>query len=196
MSGTGSSDWPAGASGAARQPSLELRCALGECSLGSVLAARTPRGLWALWLGDSPEATLEALRARWPRVEFVIDPDEASRTLMARLLPALEQPADAPQRLADLPLDVPGTPLQQRVWRALRALPPGAPVSYAELARRLGVPRAVRAVAGAIAANPLAVMVPCHRVVRGDGSLAGFRWGLERKRELLRREALAAGRAT
>jgi len=196
MSGTGSYDRPAGAAGAARQPALVLRCALGECSLGTVLAARTLRGLRALWLGDDPEVTLETLRARWPRAEFVIDPDEASRTLMARLLPALEQPAKAPQQLADLPLDVPGTPLQQRVWQALRGLPPGAPVSYAELARRLGMPRAVRAVAGAIAANPLAVIVPCHRVVRGDGSLAGFRWGIERKRELLRREALAAGRAT
>jgi AraC family transcriptional regulator of adaptative response/methylated-DNA-[protein]-cysteine methyltransferase len=193
MSGTGSSDRLAGASGACGKGPVVLRCALGECSLGTVLAARTERGLRALWLGDDPHATREALRARWPRAELVMEPEPQGRALMARLVAALEQPAQAPQRLADLPVDVPGTALQQRVWQALRALPPGAPVSYAELARRLGVPRAVRAVAGAIAANPLAVMVPCHRVVRGDGSLAGFRWGIERKRELLRREALAAG---
>lgn len=192
MSGTGSSDRLAGTSG---ERPVVLRCALGECSLGTVLAARTERGLRALWLGDDPDATREALRARWPRVELVMEPEPQGRELMARLLVALEQPAQAPQQLADLPVDVPGTALQQRVWQALRALPPGAPVSYAELARRLGVPRAVRAVAGAIAANPLAVMVPCHRVVRGDGSLAGFRWGIERKRELLRREALAVRRA-
>jgi AraC family transcriptional regulator of adaptative response/methylated-DNA-[protein]-cysteine methyltransferase len=192
MSGTGSSDRLAGTSG---ERPVVLRCALGECSLGTVLAARTERGLRALWLGDDPDATREALRARWPRVELVMEPEPQGRELMARLLVALEQPAQAPQQLADLPVDVPGTALQQRVWQALRALPPGAPVSYAELARRLGVPRAVRAVAGAIAANPLAVMVPCHRVVRGDGSLAGFRWGIERKRELLRREAMAVRRA-
>jgi AraC family transcriptional regulator of adaptative response/methylated-DNA-[protein]-cysteine methyltransferase len=192
MSGMGSSDRLAGTSG---ERPVVLRCALGECSLGTVLAARTERGLRALWLGDDPDATREALRARWPRVELVMEPEPQGRELMARLLVALEQPAQAPQQLADLPVDVPGTALQQRVWQALRALPPGAPVSYAELARRLGVPRAVRAVAGAIAANPLAVMVPCHRVVRGDGSLAGFRWGIERKRELLRREAMAVRRA-
>jgi AraC family transcriptional regulator of adaptative response/methylated-DNA-[protein]-cysteine methyltransferase len=192
MSGMGSSDRLAGTSG---ERPVVLRCALGECSLGTVLAARTERGLRALWLGDDPDATREALRARWPRVELVMEPEPQGRALMARLLVALEQPAQAPQQLADLPVDVPGTALQQRVWQALRALPPGAPVSYAELARRLGVPRAVRAVAGAIAANPLAVMVPCHRVVRGDGSLAGFRWGIERKRELLRREAMAVRRA-
>jgi AraC family transcriptional regulator of adaptative response/methylated-DNA-[protein]-cysteine methyltransferase len=192
MSGTGSSDRLAGTSG---ERPVVLCCALGECSLGTVLAARTERGLRALWLGDDPDATREALRARWPRVELVMEPEPQGRALMARLLVALERPAQAPQQLADLPVDVPGTALQQRVWQALRALPPGAPVSYAELARRLGVPRAVRAVAGAIAANPLAVMVPCHRVVRGDGSLAGFRWGIERKRELLRREALAVRRA-
>jgi AraC family transcriptional regulator of adaptative response/methylated-DNA-[protein]-cysteine methyltransferase len=192
MSGTGSSDRLADTSG---ERPVVLRCALGECSLGTVLAARTERGLRALWLGDDPDATREALRARWPRVELVMEPEPQGRALMARLLVALEQPAQASQQLADLPVDVPGTALQQRVWQALRALPPGAPVSYAELARRLGVPRAVRAVAGAIAANPLAVMVPCHRVVRGDGSLAGFRWGIERKRELLRREAMAVRRA-
>ena len=179
--------------GSARTGPLALRCMLGECSLGSVLVARSERGLRALWLGDEPQSLLTALQVRWPRasLEMALAPDDPA--LMARLLAALEAPAQAPQQLADLPTDVDGTPLQQRVWQALRALPAGAPVSYTELARRLGLPRAVRAVAGAIAANPLAVMVPCHRVVRADGGLAGFRWGIERKRELLRREAQAVG---
>jgi AraC family transcriptional regulator of adaptative response/methylated-DNA-[protein]-cysteine methyltransferase len=162
----------------------EIRFAVGESCLGSILVARSPMGVCAILLGDDADALVRELQDRFPRATLVGD-DPAFDRLVAQVVGLVE----APGLGADLPLDVRGTAFQQRVWQALREVPPGATVTYAELARRIGSPRAVRAVAGACAANPLAVAIPCHRVVRTDGGLAGYRWGVERKRELLAREA-------
>jgi AraC family transcriptional regulator of adaptative response/methylated-DNA-[protein]-cysteine methyltransferase len=140
----------------------------------------------AILLGDDPDALLAQLQQRFPRGA----PDRRRcglRTARGQVVGFVE----APRIGLALPLDMRGTAFQQRVWQALRDIPPGETLSYAELARRIGAPRAVRAVAGACAANPLAVAIPCHRVVRSDGALAGYRWGIERKRALLEREAKA-----
>lgn len=161
-----------------------IRFAVGECSLGSILVAASPRGVCAILLGDDPEALLRDLEARFPRAQLLGGDGEFER-LVATVVGFVEQPALG----LDLPLDVRGTAFQQRVWQALRAIPAGATASYAEVAQRIGAPRAVRAVAQACAANALAVAIPCHRVVRNDGSLSGYRWGVERKRALLAREA-------
>jgi AraC family transcriptional regulator of adaptative response/methylated-DNA-[protein]-cysteine methyltransferase len=126
------------------------------------------------------------LQDRFPRAQLVgAEPD--FERLVARVVALVEAPDEA----ADLPLDVRGTAFQQRVWQALRAIPPGKTVSYSEVAERIGAPRSVRAVASAVASNVIAVAIPCHRVVRVDGSLSGYRWGVERKRALLEREAVA-----
>lgn len=172
-------------------PALRLRCVLGECSLGRVLVASSRAGVRAIALADGHEELLDELRGRWPSAALRIADDATDRALLARVTAALEQPARAQALLADLPRDTPGSAFRQRVWQALLALPPGAPTTYTRLAQGLGLPLAVRAVASACAANPLAVWVPCHRVVRSDGSLAGYRWGLARKAALLRREAQA-----
>ncbi|WP_211091354.1 bifunctional DNA-binding transcriptional regulator/O6-methylguanine-DNA methyltransferase Ada [Pseudothauera rhizosphaerae] len=161
----------------------EIRFALGQCSLGAILVARSVRGVCAIALGDDPQALLDELQARFPAATL-IGADADFEALVARVVGLVEAPATG----ADLPLDIRGTAFQQRVWQALRRIPPGETVSYAELARRIGAPAAVRAVAGACAANPLAVAIPCHRVVRSDGGLAGYRWGVARKRALLERE--------
>lgn len=163
---------------------LEIRFALGECSLGSILVAATAKGVCAILLGDDPEALVHDLERRFARARL-IGADADFERLVAQVVGLVEQPRLA----AALPLDIRGTAFQQRVWQALAAIPAGSTRSYAELADALGAPRAVRAVASACAANPLAVAIPCHRVVRGDGGLAGYRWGVERKRELLAREA-------
>lgn len=160
-----------------------IRFAIAQSSLGAVLVASSWRGVCACLLGDDPEALLADLERRFPRAELVGADDGDERTV-ALVLGLIEEPG----RGLDLPLDLRGTAFQQRVWQALRRVPAGRTVSYAELAEALGAPRAVRAVAGACAANPVAVAVPCHRVVRRDGGLSGYRWGVERKRELLRRE--------
>jgi AraC family transcriptional regulator of adaptative response/methylated-DNA-[protein]-cysteine methyltransferase len=162
----------------------EIRFAVGECSLGSILVARSERGVCAILLGDDPDALARDLQDRFPRATL-IGGDAAFEDLVARVVGFVE----APRLGLDLPLDVRGTAFQQRVWHALREIPAGATVSYRDLARRIGSPRSVRAVAHACASNPLAVAIPCHRVVRSDGGLAGYRWGVERKRALLRREA-------
>ena len=164
----------------------EIRFAVGECSLGSILVAQSARGVCAILLGDDPDSLLAQLQQRFPAAQL-IGGDAAFENLVARVVGFVE----APRLGLDLPLDMRGTAFQQRVWQALRKIPPGETLSYAELARRIGAPRAVRAVAGACAANPLAVAIPCHRVVRRDGALAGYRWGIERKRALLEREAKA-----
>ena len=163
-----------------------IRFALGECSLGTILVAATERGVCAISLGDDPEALLRALQDRFPRAEL-IGGDRDFETLVAKVVGLVERPAER----ADLPLDIRGTAFQQRVWRALTQIPPGTTLSYTELAHRVGAPKAVRAVAGACAANTLAVAIPCHRVVRNDGTISGYRWGVERKRTLLEREARA-----
>ncbi|HET8622666.1 MAG TPA: bifunctional DNA-binding transcriptional regulator/O6-methylguanine-DNA methyltransferase Ada [Gemmatimonadales bacterium] len=164
----------------------EIRFAVGECSLGSVLVARSGQGVCAILLGDDPDQLARTLQERFPRAEL-IGGDPAFEELVAKVIGIVE----APSHGLDLPLDVRGTAFQQRVWRALRDVPAGATVSYAEIAKRIGAPTAVRAVAQACSANPLAVAIPCHRVVRTDGALSGYRWGVERKRALLAREARA-----
>jgi AraC family transcriptional regulator of adaptative response/methylated-DNA-[protein]-cysteine methyltransferase len=164
----------------------EIRFAVGECSLGSILVARSARGVCAIMIGDDPQALARELQDRFPKALLVGD-DARFEQWVARVIGFVEQP-----RLGlDLPLDVRGTVFQRRVWDALRKIPVGRTVSYSDIARRIGAPKSVRAVAQAIAANPLAVAIPCHRVIRSDGALCGYRWGVERKRALLDREAKA-----
>lgn len=160
-----------------------IRFAVGHCSLGAVLVAQSSKGLCAILLGDDPDALVHELRAQFPRAD-IIGGDADFQTLVAQVVAFVE----APGRGLDLPLDVRGTAFQYRVWQELRCIPAGSTATYTEIARRMGAPSAVRAVAAACAANPLAVAIPCHRVVRTDGSLAGYRWGLVRKAALLRRE--------
>jgi AraC family transcriptional regulator, regulatory protein of adaptative response / methylated-DNA-[protein]-cysteine methyltransferase len=162
----------------------EIRFAIGECSLGSILVASSDRGVCAIMLGDDPEALARDLQERFPRAEL-IGGDAEFEELVAKVVGFIE----APGLGLDLPLDVQGTAFQQRVWEALLEIPAGRTATYGEIAARIGAPRAVRAVAGACAANPVAVAIPCHRVVRTDGSLSGYRWGVERKRALLARES-------
>ena len=164
-----------------------LRFALHPCSLGTVLVAASALGIAAILIGDDPRALADDLRRRFPQADLV-GGDAAFEEQVAQVVGFVE----APGLGLDLPLDVRGTAFQQRVWETLRAIPPGATASYAEIAARVGVPAGVRAVAGACAANALAVAIPCHRVVRSDGGLSGYRWGVERKRALLEREAREA----
>ena len=161
-----------------------IHFAVGECSLGSVLVAATDRGVCAILLGDDPEALLRNLQDRFSKAQLV-GGDRDFERLVAKVVGLVEAPALG----LDLPLHVRGTAFQQRVWQALRDIPAGSTASYTEIARRIGAPKAVRGVAQACAANALAVAIPCHRVVRTDGTLAGYRWGVERKRVLLEREA-------
>ena len=171
-------------------PTVYRRGAAGEtihfgvamCYLGWVLAAATQRGLCAIDLGDNPAELEAGLRSRFPNAEIVRDADFDG--WMQQIVAFL----DAPQRGLSLPLDIQGTAFQRRVWAALREIPAGATLSYTDVAERIGEPDAVRAVAGACAANKLAVAIPCHRVVRKDGDLSGYRWGIERKRRLLAHE--------
>jgi AraC family transcriptional regulator of adaptative response/methylated-DNA-[protein]-cysteine methyltransferase len=161
-----------------------IRFAVAACSLGALLVAATGKGICSILLGDDPDALVRDLQDRFPRAELIgAEPDfEAT---VAQVVAFVE----APRIGLDLPLDLRGTAFQQRVWQALRRIPAGRTVGYAELAAQLGMPQGARAVAGACAANPLAIAVPCHRVVRNDGSISGYRWGVERKKSLLDREA-------
>jgi AraC family transcriptional regulator of adaptative response/methylated-DNA-[protein]-cysteine methyltransferase len=164
-----------------------LEVATAPCALGTVLVARSARGIYAIQLGDSPEsvrADFEATLA--PGFRSV----EASQRMQADLAGVLEL-LRHPSRPFPLPLDLRGTPFQREVWEALRRVPSGATVSYLELAQRIGRPSAVRAVAQACGANRLAVAVPCHRVVRHNGDLGGYHWGIERKQALLAQERSA-----
>jgi AraC family transcriptional regulator of adaptative response/methylated-DNA-[protein]-cysteine methyltransferase len=161
-----------------------VRFAVGACSLGTILVAASDRGVCAIFLGDDPDTLVRDLQDRFPRAELV-GGDAAFEQLVAQVVGFV----DSPMRSLDLPLDVRGTAFQQRVWQALQTVPPGSTSSYADIARRIGMPQSARAVARACAANPLAVAIPCHRVVRTDGALSGYRWGIERKRALLDREA-------
>ena len=164
----------------------DIRFAVAQCSLGPVLVAATQAGVCAVQFGETAEALVHDLQDRFAKANLV-GADRHFERLVAEVIEAVETPG----RNLDLPLDVRGTAFQQRVWQALRAIPLGRTASYAEIAAAIGMPRAVRAVAGACAANPVAIAIPCHRVVRTDGSLSGYRWGVERKRTLLEREALA-----
>jgi len=161
-----------------------IRFAIGECFLGSFLVAATEKGVCAILLGDDPDAMLRELQDRFPNARL-IGGDGDFETLVAKVLSFIETPAKG----LDLPLDIRGTAFQQRVWQALREIPAGTTVSYTDIADRLGSPNAVRAVAGACAANNIGIAIPCHRVVRKDGNLSGYYWGIERKRKLLQREA-------
>ncbi len=161
-----------------------IRFAVGQCRLGAILVAESEAGVCAVSLGDDPNALVRELQDRFPNATLSGgDADFEKR--VARVVGAVEAPGVG----LDLPLDVRGTAFQQRVWDALRHIPAGETLTYAEVAERIGAPKAVRAVAGACAANTLAVLIPCHRVVRTDGSLSGYRWGVERKRRLLDAEA-------
>jgi AraC family transcriptional regulator of adaptative response/methylated-DNA-[protein]-cysteine methyltransferase len=164
----------------------EIRFAIGECSLGSILVATSDRGVCAILLGDDPDELARDLQDRFPRANL-IGGDAEFEELVAKVIGFVEAPGIG----LDLPLDVRGTAFQQRVWQALREIPAGATASYADIATRIGSPNAVRAVAQACAANTLAVAIPCHRVVRNNGALSGYRWGVERKRALLEKEAHA-----
>jgi AraC family transcriptional regulator of adaptative response/methylated-DNA-[protein]-cysteine methyltransferase len=163
-----------------------LRFALGETSLGSILVAASDIGVAVIRFGDDPAALLREFQDRFPNAKLVGGDAEFER-VVAQVVGAVEHPSAG----LDLPLDVRGTFFQQRVWQALREIPAGKTASYSEIAERLGAPKAARAVAGACAANPVAVAIPCHRVVRNDGALSGYRWGVERKRALVDREAAA-----
>ena len=160
-----------------------IRFAIGECSLGSILVAQSERGVCAILLGDDPDALARDLQDRFPEANLV-GADSEFESLVAQVVGFIEAPAVG----LTLPLDVRGTAFQQRVWQALQEIPAGTTATYSEIAQRLGHPKSVRAVAQACAANPVAVAIPCHRVVRLDGALAGYRWGVERKRALLARE--------
>ena len=162
----------------------EIRFAVGECSLGSILVAQSERGVCAILLGDDPDALARDLQDRFPKAALV-GGDAAFERLVAQVVGFV----DAPRIGLDLPLDIRGTAFQRRVWEALREIPAGETASYADIARRIGAPKSVRAVAQACGANALAVAIPCHRVVRSDGGLSGYRWGVERKQALLEAEA-------
>jgi AraC family transcriptional regulator, regulatory protein of adaptative response / methylated-DNA-[protein]-cysteine methyltransferase len=162
---------------------IDIRFAVGQCSLGAILVACTDRGICAITLGDDPDKLIHDLQDRFPKAGL-IGGDGDFEQLVARVVGFVE----APRTGLDLPLDIRGTAFQQRVWQALREIPIGQTASYAEIASRIGEPKAARAVALACGANPVAVAIPCHRVIKNDGSLSGYRWGVERKRALLEKE--------
>jgi len=168
---------------------IVIRFAVGECSLGSIMVASTARGVCAISLGDDPDALVRELQDRFAKAELV-GGDKSFEEMVARVVGFVEAPGVG----WDLPLDVRGTAFQQRVWQALRRIPAGQTTSYSDIAKRIGSPRAVRAVAQACAANAIAVAIPCHRVIKTDGGISGYRWGVERKSALLQRERLGRGR--
>lgn len=161
----------------------EIRFAVGQCSLGAILVAQSQRGVCAILLGDDPDKLVRDLQDQFAQAQLV-GADRHFEQLIAQVVGFIEAPALG----LDLPLDLRGTAFQERVWRALRDIPLGSTASYAQIAERIGAPKSFRAVAQACGANCLAVAIPCHRVVRSDGELSGYRWGVERKRQLLERE--------
>ncbi len=160
--------------------------AIGECSLGSVLVACSKIGVCAILLGDEPEQLLQDLQDRFPNAEL-LGGDTAFEGLVAQVVGFI----DNREAKFELPLDIQGTAFQERVWRALCLIPAGTTATYAEIAQAIGAPNSHRAVAQACGANKIAIAIPCHRVVRSDGSLSGYRWGIERKRSLLTAEDAA-----
>ncbi len=168
----------------------EIRFAIGQSSLGAILVAQSAIGVCAILLGDDPELLLRDLQDRFPKAHLIGGDADFEQTV-ARVVGFIE----APRIGLSLPLDLRGTAFQQRVWQALRDIPVGQTASYSDIAQRIGAPNSVRAVARACAANPVALAVPCHRVLRIDGGISGYRWGVERKRALLAREASASNEA-
>lgn len=162
----------------------DIRFDIGSSTLGQVLVALNDKGICAILLGDSVAAVKRDLRARFPHAGL-----EQDAARLARVLPKVLAFVDGRSATLELPLDPAGTEFQQRVWRALRGIPSGKTASYADIARRIEAPKSFRAVAQACGANPIALAIPCHRVVRNDGALSGYRWGVARKRTLLEREA-------
>ncbi|RTZ45587.1 bifunctional DNA-binding transcriptional regulator/O6-methylguanine-DNA methyltransferase Ada [Candidimonas sp. SYP-B2681] len=162
---------------------IDIRFAVGECSLGAILVAQSHQGICAILMSDNPDQLARDLQDQFPKANL-IGGDSDFEQWVAKVVGLIEAPALG----LSLPLDVQGTAFQKRVWQALLAIPVGETASYSQIAARIGMPKAVRAVASACAANHLAVAIPCHRVVRSDGALSGYRWGVERKRELLERE--------
>lgn len=162
----------------------DILFAVGECSLGSILVAQSHKGVCSILIGDDPDKLLEDLQDQFPKANLIGNKREFEN-LVAKVVGLVEKP----ELGFDLPLDIQGTAFQQRVWRALQQIPLGSTATYTDIANQIGMPKAVRAVAHACGANTLAVAIPCHRVIRNDGSLAGYRWGVERKRVLLEREA-------
>jgi AraC family transcriptional regulator, regulatory protein of adaptative response / methylated-DNA-[protein]-cysteine methyltransferase len=160
--------------------------AIGACSLGAILVAQSERGICSILIGDDPSILIRNLQDRFPKANL-IGGEKGYEDMVAKVVGLIEKPGAG----LDLPLDIRGTAFQQRVWKALQQIPLGSTATYSDIANQIGMPKAVRAVAQACGANALAVAIPCHRVVRNDGSLSGYRWGVERKRALLEREAHA-----
>jgi AraC family transcriptional regulator of adaptative response/methylated-DNA-[protein]-cysteine methyltransferase len=163
---------------------VPIRFAIAHSYLGQVLVAATDRGICRIDFGDTPQALRARLQSSFPQAELQADDPEFHK-IVAQVLEFLETPG----RSLDLPLDIQGTAFQRRVWTALQDIPPATTVSYGDVAKQIGSPTAAQAVAQACASNDIAVAIPCHRVIRRDGGLGGYRWGVERKRELLEREA-------
>jgi AraC family transcriptional regulator, regulatory protein of adaptative response / methylated-DNA-[protein]-cysteine methyltransferase len=161
-----------------------IRFAVGQSSLGAILVGATEKGVCSILLGDDPNQLLHDLENRFPKAQLMPGAKDFEQWV-AKVVGLVENPAQG----LDLPLDVRGTAFQQKVWQVLRDIPAGSTASYSDIAGRIGAPRSVRAVARACALNSLAVVIPCHRVVRTDGALSGYRWGVDRKRRLLEREA-------
>ncbi|WP_213807256.1 methylated-DNA--[protein]-cysteine S-methyltransferase [Granulicella sp. dw_53] len=160
--------------------------AIGECSLGSILVAQSDKGVCSILIGDDPALLMRDLEDHFPNANLIGNQSGYER-LVARIVGLIERPSVG----LDLPLDIRGTAFQQRVWKALQEIPLGSTATYAAIAQKIGMPKAARAVAQACGANALAVAIPCHRVIRNDGTLSGYRWGVERKRALLEIEARA-----
>jgi AraC family transcriptional regulator of adaptative response/methylated-DNA-[protein]-cysteine methyltransferase len=164
----------------------EIFFAIAECSLGSILVAQSKKGVCSILIGDDPIALARDLQDQFPKATLV-GAEPGYEEMVAKVVGLIEHPEIG----LDLPLDIRGTSFQQRVWKALQQIPPGTTATYSDIAKKIGMPKAVRAVAQACASNVLAVAIPCHRVIRTDGSLSGYRWGVERKSALLEREAHA-----
>ena len=162
----------------------QIHFAVGQCSLGAILVAQSHRGVCAILLGDDPDKLVRDLQDQFPKADL-LGADHTFEQLIAQVVGFIEAPALG----LDLPLDLRGTAFQERVWQALRDIPVGSTASYAQIAQRIGAPTSFRAVAQACGANSLAVAIPCHRVVRSNGDVSGYRWGVERKRQLLERES-------
>lgn len=173
----------------AKGAGMTIEFAIGQSSLGPVLVAATQKGICAILIGDDTAQLERDLRRQFANAE-VSRSGREFRKMIAKVIAFVE----VPKRRFDLPLDIVGTAFQQRIWKALQQIAPGSTTTYSELARKLGIPKTTRAVANACAANPIAVAIPCHRVVCNDGALAGYRWGIERKAKLLERESAKATR--